>query len=198
MFRSKTAAILIMILASAVAALGQTHSERIDFPEVEGWEREAPSVYPQPELGYSVSYLSEDGGNVTVYVYNGGRSKIADGHDNKEVKNELRNARADVDKFVDLGYYEKAETVKSDVVTLGGKIKAAREVIALTVRGQKLTSEIYLLGHKNQFIKVRTTRRFESDGAINPAVRSLFEAIAKTLSDGSTVSSAGATEGAVN
>ena len=167
----------------------------IDFPEVEGWEKGDIFMFPEPELGYSVSYESLEGGRVTVYVYNGGVQKIADGHKSDEVRDQLKKAREEIDKVVELGYYDKVETVKRDVVVIGGKLKARREVVELTIRGKKVTSEIYLFGHKNQFIKFRATRAPEVDGAIRPSVRNLFEAIAKALAEGRVRETAGATEG---
>lgn len=191
--------LLAMFTAAAAAqsGVGPEAPDKIDFPEVEGWEKGDVYVYPEPDLGYSVTYQSSEGGNVTIYVYNGGRKKIADGHDSKEVANELKNAKAEIKRVVELGVYEKAESVKSDVVSLGGGIKAVREVMNLTVRGTKLTSEIYVFGHNNQFIKFRATRPFEAGGAINSSVMSLFEAVAKTLSEENTPARVGATEGAM-
>jgi len=201
MLRSRTVVLACLITILAVSAAAQDRNEAnagsavVDFPDVEGWTKGEIFVFPEPELGYSVSYESSEGGRVTVYVYNGGIQKIADGHDSDEIRDQLKKAREEIDKVVDLGYYEKADTVKRDVVAIGSGLQAQREVVELVVSGKKMTSEIYLFGHKNQFVKIRATRALETEGAIHQSVRRLFEAIAEALAEGRMREIAGPTEG---
>ncbi|MCO6511898.1 MAG: hypothetical protein J5I65_13995 [Aridibacter famidurans] len=199
MFRSRSGAFIVVVvlaIASAVqAAAGGFGSDKIDFPEVEGWTKSEVTVFSQPELGYAVSYESQTGGRVTVYAYNGGLVKIGNGADSKEVEDEIKKALGEINAYVVAGYYERAETIRLDKIKLGGDVEALRYVLALTIRGQIMTSEIYLFGHENQFIKFRATRAMEEDGEINESVRRLFKEIAKTLSEGRSRPEVGAREG---
>ena len=152
----------------------------VDFPDVEGWNRDEIQKYPSEELGFSINYESEEGGRVTIYVYNGGKKNIPDDLSDKILKNELNNARGEIRKVADMGYYQDVKEVKNDTVTLGGaggKVKALRSLYNLSAGGRNLTSEIYLLAHQNRFIKIRATRPRDKDENGNKAVAALLAEI---------------------
>ena len=168
----------LLLLSSVVVA--QTNS--IVFPDVEAWEKGDKTTYPTAELGYSVPYQSETGGSVTIYVYNGGLGKIADGIDDQKVKNEIRKAEDDIKKYGDAGYYQDVKLIKSESAKLGGKNGIARALYSLfnfKIRGAEVESEIYLFGYKNNFIKIRTTRKKGNNGAENAEVNKLLLEIGK-------------------
>ena len=158
-----------------------TLNDVIVFPEVEDWQKGDEVKYPTPELGYSVTYESTEGGRVTVYVYNGGLKKIPDGVDDQIVKNEIERAKNEIIQIGKAGLYQGVKEVKNETVTLGGasgKVKALRSLFYFKVRGEAVDSEIYLFGYKNNFIKIRSTRP-KSEGAQNAMVASLLAEIDK-------------------
>ena len=154
----------------------------IQFPEVEGWEKGDITTYPTAELGYSIPYQSETGGILTVYVYNGGNKKIADGIDEQIVKKEFKKAENDIKAYGEAGYYQDVKLVKNETITLGGSggaVKALYTLFSFKVRGAEVDSEIYLFGFQNNFIKIRATRAKGKNGADNEEVKKLLTEIGK-------------------
>lgn len=136
-------------------------NQEIQFPEIEGWEKGEVTVYPVPELGYSIGYRSEEGEAVTIYVYNGGYKKIPDGITDKVIKSQIDQAKSDIKKAEEMGVYEDVKELKNDTVTLGGvtgKVKALHSVFSFSLKGREVNSEIYLFGYNNNFIKIRASR----------------------------------------
>lgn len=152
----------------------------VNFPDVDGWEKSEIQKYPTEELGFSINYESETGGRVTIYVYNGGKKNIPDDVSDKIIATEFGNAKNDIRKIADMGYYQNVKEAKNDTVTLGGtggKVKALRALYNLSAGGQDLTSEIYIFGHQNRFIKIRATRPRDKDEKGNQAVTNLLAEI---------------------
>lgn len=173
------------LLLTAVSVSAQKNGDKnlpLTFPEVDGWEKGDVRTYPVPELGYSIAYQSEEGGAVTVYVYNGGNKKIADGVDDMLVKKQIEQAGGDIETVGEKGVYQKVKKIKDDTVTLGGangKVKALYKLYTFEIRGDEVESEIYLFGHQNNFIKIRATRLKSVDGAENADVKNLLAEIDK-------------------
>ncbi|NNE99407.1 MAG: hypothetical protein HKN25_10350 [Pyrinomonadaceae bacterium] len=156
----------------------------IDFPEIDGWEQGEITTYPKAELGYSVQYKSRTGGNVTIYVYNGGRKLIADGIEDKNVKNEIKQAGEDIKSYGEQGYYDNVKLVKSESLVLGGDdgtTKSLYSLFSFKIRGTEVDSEIYLFGYKNNFIKIRATRRKGEVGETNQAMVNLLTEIGRVF-----------------
>lgn len=161
----------------------------IDFPDIEGWEKSKVTKYPQEALGYSVNYESEEGGRVTLYVYNGGKRKIPDGTEDSIHKSEIEKASDEIYAIEKMGMYKNVKEVVSDEVALGGesgKVQALHKLFNFTVRGQDVTSEIYLFGYKNNFIKIRATRALEEEGAKNAAMQGLLMQMDKLFANNAT------------
>jgi hypothetical protein len=157
----------------------------VEFPDIEGWERGDIQTYPTAELGYSVPYQSDEGGSVTVYVYNGGLKKISDGVEDANVKAQIEQAKNDIVQAGELGYYDNVKHVKDGTITLGGtdgKVKALYSLFTFKLRGQEAESEIYLFGYQDNFIKLRATRPKSKEGAENKATKTLLAAIGKMFS----------------
>lgn len=156
----------------------------IELPEVEGWEKGKPVYYPTKELGYSVTYRSEEGGVVTIYIYNGGRNKIPNNLENDILKNEVDEAKKGIFAAQEMGRYQGVKEEKSGKVKLagdGGKLEALYSRFNMNVGSQAVTTEIYLFSHQNHFIKIRATRPRESDGTKNPALEKLMAGVEKAL-----------------
>lgn len=152
----------------------------VNFPDVEGWEKGEIQKYPTEELGFSVNYESPKGGRVTIYVYNGGKKNIADGADDKLIKDELNGAKNEIRKVAELGYYENLKELKNETVTLGGaagKIKSLHTLYNFSAGEQNLTSEIYIFGHQKRFIKIRATRPRDKNETGDKMTAELLEEI---------------------
>ncbi len=187
--RSKLVLLFCSLLILQTSLMAQKSSEttkdaskgtEIAFPDVEGWEKGATDTYPSPELGYSVPYQSPGNGTVTIYVYNGGNKVISSDLDSVILTNEIDRARSDIRQFGELGYYEGVKEITNDTVVLGGtsgKVNCLHSLFNFKVRGTEVTSEIYLFGYKNNFIKIRSTRPLDKPGEKNEAIVKLFSAI---------------------
>lgn len=152
----------------------------VDFPEVEDWEQSEIQKYPTEDLGFSINYEAKAGGRVTVYVYKGGQKTIPDDVTDKVIKNELNKAKGEIQKIADMGYYDNLKELKNDTVTLGGsagKIKALHTLYNFSARDQNLTSEIYIFGNRNRFIKIRATRPRDDNATGDKMVTDLLKEI---------------------
>lgn len=158
---------------------------KVEFLDIEGWKRSEVTKYPTPELGYSVNYDSEEAVRVTIYVYNLGMTNISNDINNSVVKNEIGRAKGDIKAVAKMGYYQDVKELKNDTITLAGqtgKMKALHTVFNYSVKGKPLISEIYLLGHKNNFIKIRATYPKVEVEAENKALADFLVEIEKLLS----------------
>lgn len=167
------------------ATVNTTKDSNIVFPDVDGWERSEISTYPTKELGYSVNYDSREGGRVTVYVYNGGHKSIPNGITDNLPQGEIEIAKDEINKVGRMGVYEDLKEVKNDSITLGGssgKVKSLYSLFNFKLRGNVMTSEIYLFGYNNNFIKIRATRPKEAEGTVNKALANLLAAFDETFS----------------
>ena len=154
------------------------NDKELKFPVVEGWEMSEKTVYPTPELGYSVAYDSELGGTVTIYVYNGGLKKIPDSIEDKILTSQMDQAKSDIKQYGKLGYYENVKEINNGTVMVGGlsgKVKALHSSFNFTIKGRDVDSEIYLFGYQNNFVKIRATRP-QSEGD-NKALTTLLSKI---------------------
>ena len=164
----------------------------IEFPEVEGWSASEIRNYPVKELGYSIGYNSETGGTVTIYVYDKGLKTIPDDLTHDLLKDEIEIAAKDIFKAKELGAYQKVKQEKSDQIVLGGtsgKTGALRRTFTIVVKERELTSEIYLFGFQNNFVKIRATRPKIEGETANAAVAALFAEIDGLFADLKTLSS---------
>jgi hypothetical protein len=152
----------------------------VNFPEVEGWNTSEIQKYPTEDLGFSVNYESRTGGKVTIYVYNAGKKNIPNDVADKVVKEEFNKVKAEIKAVAEMGVYENLKEIKNDTVTLGetsGKIKALHALYNFSVKGQNLTSEIYIFGHENRFIKIRATRPRDKNESGDKLVTELLKEI---------------------
>lgn len=162
---------------------------KIEFPEIDGWDKGEIQKYPTAALGYSISYQSEEGGIVTIYVYNAGQSKIPDDLNDIILKNELDKAKNDIIQAGKAGYYENVKELKNDTVNLGGtsgKTKSLRSLFSFNLRGQDVNSEVYLFSYENNFIKIRATRPKTDGNSENKVFTKFLGEIDKLFTGGSS------------
>lgn len=158
---------------------------KIEFPDIDGWNKSEVKKYPIPELGYNVNYKSEDAGLVTIYVYNMGLNEIPSDVDNTILKNELIRVKNEIQTVGNMGYYTDLKVLKDETVNLGGstgKIKALRTVFNYNMQGRPVVSEAYIVGHKNHFIKVRATYPKVEGETENKALADLLVELENLLS----------------
>jgi hypothetical protein len=161
-------------------------NEGIEFPEIKDWERDSITTFPDPALGYSIGYESDEGGRVTIYVYNGGLKKIPQDINEKVIKEEIERAKNEIIQIGKMGIYQGVKELKNDTVTLGGasgKVKALRSLFYFKVKGEEVDSEIYLFSYKNNFIKIRSTRPKSEKGTENKAILNLLAELDKIFAD---------------
>ncbi len=157
----------------------------ITFPEIKGWTKGDIATYPKAELGYSIGYQSKEGGRLTVYVFDMGEKEIADGVDSDKVKAQLTEAERQIQAAADAGYYDDVKKIKSETITLGGKdgkVKTLYTVYSFSIRGNDVTSEIYVFGYKNNFIKFRVTRAKDDEKSKNKAIEAFHKAMNELFS----------------
>jgi hypothetical protein len=184
---------LIVCLLAGNSIFAQDKYLKIDFPEVDGWEKGEIVRYPVIELGYGLNYESETGGRVTIYVYNGGYKKIPNSAKDKLIKGEVEKAKNEIQMVEKMGRYKNVKELKDDTVMLGGvdgKIECAHKLFSMTVGADDLTSEIFVFSYQNHFIKVRATRLYEKEGTKNQAMNDLLGALDKMFAGDSTIAPA--------
>jgi hypothetical protein len=183
---------LLQTTATAQPPGGKSESSKtttrteIEFPDIDGWEKGEIQKFPTAALGYSIGYQSNYGDIITIYVYNGGQTKIPNDINDKILKNEIEKAKNDIIQAGKAGYYENVKEIKNDTVTLGGadgKIKALHTLFNFKLRGQDVDSEIYLFGYRNNFIKIRATRPKAEKNTENKFLTSFLAEIEKVFSE---------------
>jgi hypothetical protein len=162
---------------------------KIVFPEVEGWEKSDIVRYPVPELGYSINYESETAGRVTIYIYNGGRKTIANGITDSVVKAEIEKTKTEIYMVEKMGRYKNVKEIINDTLVLGGengKIDALHCTLRFSAGSDDLTSEIYLFGFQNHFVKFRATRLYVKDEVKNAELARLLTSMDSLFSGDGT------------
>ena len=146
--------------AAAKAKPARPKGEPLEFPEVDGWVKGDLVKYPKAELGYSVNYDAKDRNRVSVYVYNGGRKDIKNSLSGA-VKEEIEQAKAEIDMIAEMGAYADVKVEKDEKTKLGGiagKIDVLRKVLTFKAQGNLMHSEIIIFPFEGNFVKVRATR----------------------------------------
>lgn len=162
----------------------RSKNEGIEFPEIEDWDKGSITTFPDAALGYSIGYQSEEGGRVTIYVYNGGLKSIPSDINSEVIKEEIERAKSEIFQIGKMGLYQGVKEVKFETVTLGGakgKVKSLRSLLYFKIKGEEMDSEIYLFTYNNNFIKIRATRPKSDNGAENKAFMNLLAEIDKVF-----------------
>jgi hypothetical protein len=110
--------------------------------------------YGDPRLGYGVNYRGE-GIFVTVIVYDLGEQSIGDGIDDARVRQQMRQAQADVAEAVRRGDYREAIADGEAKQYSPLFLQASYRILAKN--GAQYRSYIFVRGQKRHFIKVRAT-----------------------------------------
>ena len=185
--RPHTLAVLLLCLVHCAAAAAEQKPKAPDlhFPKLEDWAGGEQRPMPTESGGYTVSYNSDEPRiAVTVYVYNRGIAKIPDDLTSAEIQAEFTAAKESIQIAKQRGLYQEAKEEESKEATLGPDKSAPQALYArfrLTIKEQKTLSEIYVLPHKNAFVKLRITRIAHDEKATREKLDRLYAALAKTL-----------------
>jgi hypothetical protein len=182
----------IVLALTASTALGQSTDPgtknppglKLALPDVKGWERSSPRPLPPESGGYSVGYNSDERIAVTIYVYNRGRKQISDDLSAEEVQKELTGAKEAIEEAKRRGLYESAKEETSGESPLGGLKEGPKALYArfkIRNNSEDTLSEIYILPHRNHFIKVRVTRAADGPASADSALDRLFTDVGKLL-----------------
>lgn len=160
--------LLFLLLACITfTANAQTNSYRhpatgLTFPDsVEGIVRGEVTDYEgkNPGLGVSVAY-DRPGITVTVYLYTLGLRSISSDLASPILKDHFNQVIQDIYKVEELGYYKNVKKLAQGTTFLkqdNTGPKALFASLSYVQSGTDRLSKLYLLGHKNHFVKIRFT-----------------------------------------
>lgn len=180
---------LLLVVAGATLAFGQkpqTSStaeklpiiERLEFPEVEGWEVGEKMALPTGEEGIVVNYDAPTRERVTVYVYR--RGDAVPDKLTGFVKEEFEGARDAIRTVAEAGMYADLKESKSETASVGGtagKVKALHIQMTFKARGVAMNSEIYVFPYQGYAVKIRATRPADVDKSRDEMYVKLFTAL---------------------
>jgi hypothetical protein len=112
-----------------------------------------------PGLGMSIGY-NAPGITVTVYLYTLGLRSISDDLASPILKEHFNQVMQDIYKVEELGYYKNVKKLAQGTTFLKQDNTGPKALFALlsyVQGGTDRLSKLYLLGHKNHFIKIRFT-----------------------------------------
>jgi len=184
------------LLLAALAGLLITPSTRADddpklpgpkiaWPEVSGLNKQKVNLFKERDLGYSVAYFGDKTSlTVTVYVYNLGRTKIPAGAGSDAVKAEMLDSLNALEGNKASGRYKSlsptGETIVSPAGKGGAEFRRRRYEVDIAKEGEG-TTELYVTGYKDHFIKIRTTYLDRDKAECEKQVAKLLEALAAEL-----------------
>jgi hypothetical protein len=161
---------------------------KLAIPDVKGWERTPSRALPAAHGGYTVAFNFEPPRiAVTLYVLNRNLKQIENDLAGRPIQTEFALAKDAIYQATQKGLYKSAKEEESREATLGllkdgPKCLYAR--FAITMEERQTVSEIYVLAHKNHFVKLRVTRAADGDAkAAQAALDGLYAALAKALAD---------------
>jgi len=133
----------------------------LKFPEKIGnLKFEGAKDFGDPKLGVGIRYRSPDGQNIDAIVYNLGLKTIAADPADPRVKQEAEKALKDIETAAERGLYKDLKVISREVVPLSkaeGAPKAHKLSLGFTLSDKPRESCLYLLAHKDHFIKIRAT-----------------------------------------
>jgi hypothetical protein len=185
MIRSLVAASALLIAAGAArTADDKLPGPKIEWPDVKGLERQKPNAFKDAALGYSVAYLG-DGVIVTIFVYDLGLEKIPTGPNSDTVKAEMYESALALEANKASGRYKRIEPIDEKVIPFGSnnaapKLRRKRYEVEIAKEGPAVT-ELYVTGHRNHFLKIRTTYPAAAKQKSEKVIADLLDGLANGL-----------------
>ena len=126
------------------------------FPSsIASFDFEKVNDYGDSRLGYGLNYWSNNNILATVIVYDLGIKNILDGTNGPHVRQQISNAKSDINQAVELSYYKSAEVIDSVKGFSPDFLSASYNI----VRQDNVTrrSHLFIRGQNKYFVKVRVT-----------------------------------------
>jgi hypothetical protein len=183
MLRLLTAIMGCAILATPASA-DELPGPKIAWPDVKGFEKQKPNTFKDTNLGYSVSYISENL-VVVVFVYNLGLKEIPVGPNSDAVKAEMYESLLALEANKKTGRYKALSPLDEGVVPFGSsktapQLRRKRYEIEITKEGPAF-AELYVTSYKNHFIKIRATYPRDEKTKSEKAIATLLDALSQEL-----------------
>ncbi|MCX5718243.1 MAG: hypothetical protein NTW44_08105 [Nitrospirae bacterium] len=160
------------------------------FPDsVEGIIRGEVTDYEgkNPGLGISVAY-DRPGITVTVYLYTLGLRSISGDLASPILKEHFNQVIQDIYKVEEMGYYKDVKNLGQGTTFLkqdNTGPKALFASLSYVQSGTERLSKLYLLGHKNHFVKIRFTYdktvQTQSEGKLTAFLNEMANMIERNL-----------------
>ena len=156
----------------------------ITLPTLPGWSKSEIRPLPPEDHGFTVAYDHDETGlAVTLYQFTRGLTSIPNDVNSSIVKQEMQGAKQGIQQVVDLGVWQAAKEIKSDVVKLGDSPqKALRSQYELTVEGAVVASDIYVWAQANTIFKIRCTAQSEDAESNQVILKPLLTALGSSAS----------------
>lgn len=169
----------------------------IIFPRfLDVFELEGPHEYDQKELGVSVTYWSMGATKIDVYVYDLGKTNITSGAKSEGVKQELKNAEAEVFEMGKRGYYVDVKKIangsggfklkKGELDYISTTLQYAQQGRGHAEKTGAMRSYIILTSYKGCFLKVRFTQLIDDKTKGEDDVANFLEQLGKLLDPATT------------
>jgi hypothetical protein len=132
----------------------------LTFPKtIERLKFDSAKDFGDPKLGIGIRYRSPEGLLIDAIIYNQGLKAIAADPTEPRVKQEADQALKDIETAAERGFYKDLKVIGREVVPLtkGGAPQAHKLSLSYTLSEKPRESYLYLLVHKNHFVKVRAT-----------------------------------------
>jgi hypothetical protein len=136
-------------------------------------------------LGKAIGYRSRGGAVATFYIYDRDLPVVPTGTDSRLVRSELERCKAALVEFR-TGQGWDVREVSQQIVPLGSG-ENAPSVLCVTYElqhhGRVLLSQLYLMGHQNKFLKIRTTYPADNQAVCEEEIDVLMETIVEALTE---------------
>jgi hypothetical protein len=126
-----------------------------------GCDRGELRDFGDPRLGWSIAYHDKKGMTITVYAYDQGVEKIADGIRDRIITDSFAAARGEIHLALTKGMYSEVQPRDDGKATIEGmEILFARYQLTFAkgqAAGMKAVSALYIFGARNEIIKIRAS-----------------------------------------
>jgi hypothetical protein len=136
-----------------------------------------------PGLGISVAY-DGPGITATVFIYDFGLESVPDNPPSATFKDHFALVKQDIYEAEKFGYYKSVKTIAEGITFLKADKtgpQALSASLSYVQNGTERLSKVYLLGHKNHFVKIRFTYDKSAQEHSEEALKQFLNEIGATL-----------------
>ena len=176
---------LLIFMLCVATAKDQPRTILESLPEdLAGCTKDKYYAYDEAGLGGSIAY-KKTGLVVTVYAYDLGKDKIADGTEDPTVKQTFTQANEDIFTAQKAGYYSKVERIKDGFVKVTVGALVSRYVLTRSSKarsdGLEVFSEIHVFGARDHIIKFRISGDLKAQKELHETLQKLLPLIQKAI-----------------